>query len=114
MKRDISVEQEYGDERVPFGPKLATSPDLALQKPAHAKRRPAWTMSDNALMWRVIGKNNSLQRRWRIAFLYWRRNWTAKEIAADLGCSIGAVKMVLQRIRGGKPGSNPSEGNGER
>jgi DNA-directed RNA polymerase specialized sigma subunit len=63
------------------------------------KNRPGWAKDDKSFMQHVLGP--SLVRRIRIAYLYWRQNWTAREIAEELGCSVNAVKQVIKRtIRG--------------
>jgi hypothetical protein len=59
---------------------------------------PIWAQSKKALWLRVAGPR--LLRRYDIAELYWLQSWPASRIARHLGVSVGAVKQVLNRIRG--------------
>ena len=79
-------------------PLIANYSDLQRHKSVNSrKNRPAWANNEQALMQHVL--SNSMVRRWTIAYLYWLRNWTAREIAAELGMSTQAVKDVLRRLR---------------
>lgn len=62
------------------------------------KKRPAWAKDAHSLMQHVLSP--SLVRRWKIAYLYWLQNRTARDIAEEMGISTQAVKDVLRRMRG--------------
>jgi hypothetical protein len=60
------------------------------------KNRPVWVMDDAQLMLHCIGERHML--RYQIAIKYWRENKSAREIAAELGMTLGAVEKIIQRL----------------
>ena len=66
-------------------------------KPLNARRnRPARAETDKSLLLHLM--DAKFLRRLRIAYLYWRENKPAKDIAEELGLSLYTVKHVIQRL----------------
>jgi hypothetical protein len=58
---------------------------------------PEWANSQFGIVCRVLGPAGI--RNLRIAYLYWRVGWNAREIAEELGMTGNAVKQVLQKLK---------------
>lgn len=67
------------------------------RKPARVHRRPAWAHSDLALARHML--KLPFMRPFVIAFLYWRSNLSAADIANKLGLNREAVKSIIRRLR---------------
>jgi len=66
-------------------------------KPLDARRnRPAWAETDKSLLLHLM--DAKFIRRLRIAYLYWRENKPAREIAATLGMNLNTIKSIIHRM----------------
>lgn len=70
---------------------------LSNKRVSNRRSRPTWVMDDQQLMLRAVGADGMI--RFKVAQMYWRNNMTAQAIAAELNLSLGAVKMILTRMR---------------
>lgn len=81
-----------------FAPERDRRP-LIIHKPVNSrKNRPSWARDNKSMMRHLLGKG--VVRRLRIAYLYWQANWTAKQIADEIGLTVGAIQKAIQRMNG--------------
>lgn len=64
------------------------------------KNVPEWANSDMALRWRIFGP---ALRRYRIAYLYWRCGWNAREVAEEMRMAKNAVEVIISRLKLTRP-----------
>ena len=57
---------------------------------------PEWANNDEKLRRRIFGP---ALRRYRIAYLYWRCGWNAREVAEELNISLTAVESTIKKLR---------------
>jgi hypothetical protein len=60
------------------------------------KNRPSWAIKPSTILNHVCGDREVRQS--TIAILYWCNNQSAQEIADELGETLKAVEMVLDRL----------------
>lgn len=64
------------------------------------KNTPAWANKDSSLVARALSPRSV--RRIRTAYLYWRCNWNAREIAEELKTTVKAVELMIYKMRHSK------------
>lgn len=70
--------------------------DLSLKPVNNRRSRPAWAMDEKERMLRCVGTRAA--RRFRIATMYWCDNKSARDIASELGITLGSVELILHRL----------------
>jgi predicted transcriptional regulator len=71
--------------------------ELLKHKPVNSRKsRPAWALNDRELMLRCVDTQSQL--RFQVAQMYWQKNMTAEDVAAAVGLTRSAVKMILSRL----------------
>lgn len=81
-----SSDLEFGGDWIPEGFQVKK-----VRRPR--KNVPEWANNDYQLRWRIF---SGPIRRYRIAYLYWRCGWNAREIAEEVGVRPANVKRTIQ------------------